>query len=110
MTGPADRLSAGGSAAGAEPIVELIGVHKHFGANHVLRGIDIEVGHHEVVCFIGGSGCGKSTLLRCVNALEPIQAGLIRVAGEAASGPGSTSTSCARRSASCSRATTCSPT
>ncbi len=70
------------------PFVEIMGVHKHYGANHVLRGIDVNVGRHEVVCFIGASGCGKSTLLRCVNALEPIQAGLIRVAGEPASGPG----------------------
>jgi len=70
------------------PYVEFVGVHKHYGPNHVLRGIDLDIGHHEVVCFIGASGCGKSTLLRCVNALEEIQQGQIRVAGEAASGPG----------------------
>jgi polar amino acid transport system ATP-binding protein len=82
-----DTGGRAGSAPG-DPIVEFIGVHKHFGINHVLRGIDLSVGHHEVVCFIGASGCGKSTLLRCVNALEEIQEGEIRVAGEPASGPG----------------------
>jgi polar amino acid transport system ATP-binding protein len=48
----------------------------------VLRGIDLEVDEHEVVCLIGASGSGKSTLLRCVNLLEPIDAGRIVVAGD----------------------------
>ena len=48
----------------------------------MLRGVDLEVGEHEVVCLIGASGSGKSTLLRCVNLLEPVQAGRIVVLGE----------------------------
>jgi polar amino acid transport system ATP-binding protein len=52
-------------------------VHKSFGDNKVLRGIDLEVAEHEVVCLIGASGSGKSTLLRCVNLLEPLDSGRI---------------------------------
>jgi polar amino acid transport system ATP-binding protein len=58
------------------------GLHKSFAKTEVLRGIDLEVAEHEVVCLIGASGSGKSTLLRCVNLLEPIDAGRIVVAGE----------------------------
>jgi polar amino acid transport system ATP-binding protein len=58
------------------------GVHKSFGETEVLRGIDLSVADHEVVCLIGASGSGKSTLLRCVNLLEPIDSGRILVAGE----------------------------
>ena len=68
--------------------LELRGVEKRFGDNLVLRGIDLDVGEHQVVSLIGGSGCGKSTLLRCINALEPINAGTIRVEGKLISGPG----------------------
>ena len=53
------------------------GVHKAFGRKPVLRGIDLQVEPHQVVCLIGASGSGKSTLLRCVNLLEPIDAGRI---------------------------------
>jgi polar amino acid transport system ATP-binding protein len=60
----------------------LDGVHKSFGQREVLRGIDLTVAEHEVVCLIGASGSGKSTLLRCVNLLEPIDAGRIVVEGE----------------------------
>jgi polar amino acid transport system ATP-binding protein len=60
----------------------LDGVHKSFGRLEVLRGIDLALGEHEVVCLIGASGSGKSTLLRCVNLLEPIEAGRIVVEGE----------------------------
>jgi polar amino acid transport system ATP-binding protein len=59
----------------------LEGVHKSFGRNEVLRGIDLDVAEHEVVCLIGASGSGKSTLLRCVNLLEPVNAGRIVVEG-----------------------------
>jgi polar amino acid transport system ATP-binding protein len=59
----------------------LDGVHKSFGRLEVLRGVDLAVGDHEVVCLIGASGSGKSTLLRCVNLLEPIDAGRIIVEG-----------------------------
>jgi polar amino acid transport system ATP-binding protein len=68
--------------------LELRDVHKHFGANHVLRGVDLTVEEHQVVCLIGPSGCGKSTLLRCVNALEPIDGGSIWLDGERVSGRG----------------------
>ena len=57
------------------------GLHKSFGALEVLRGIDLSVADHEVVCLIGSSGSGKSTLLRCINLLEPIDAGRIVVGG-----------------------------
>jgi polar amino acid transport system ATP-binding protein len=62
--------------------VELEGVRKSFGKLEVLRGIDLAVEEHEVVCVIGASGSGKSTLLRCVNLLEPVTSGRILVAGE----------------------------
>jgi polar amino acid transport system ATP-binding protein len=58
------------------------GLHKRFGRNEVLRGIDLTLAEHEVVCLIGASGSGKSTLLRCVNLLEPVDAGRIVVAGD----------------------------
>jgi polar amino acid transport system ATP-binding protein len=58
------------------------GVHKSFGKLEVLRGIDLALEEHEVVCLIGASGSGKSTLLRCVNLLEPIDSGRIDVGGE----------------------------
>ena len=56
-------------------------MHKSFGHVEVLRGIDLAVRPHEVVCLIGASGSGKSTLLRCVNLLEPIDSGRILVHG-----------------------------
>jgi len=59
----------------------LDGVQKSFGSLEVLRGVDLAVADHEVVCLIGASGSGKSTLLRCVNLLEPIDAGRIVVEG-----------------------------
>jgi polar amino acid transport system ATP-binding protein len=64
------------------PALVLDGIHKSFGKLEVLRGIDLELAEHEVVCLIGASGSGKSTLLRCVNLLEPIDAGRIVVHGE----------------------------
>jgi polar amino acid transport system ATP-binding protein len=64
------------------PILRLEGVRKSFGDNLVLDGIDLEVPTGEVLVVIGPSGSGKSTLLRCVNLLEPIQAGRIFFEGE----------------------------
>jgi len=61
--------------------VRIEGVHKRFEKLEVLRGIDLAVGEHEVVCLIGASGSGKSTLLRCINLLEPIDAGRILIGG-----------------------------
>ncbi|HSF61353.1 MAG TPA: ATP-binding cassette domain-containing protein, partial [Gaiellaceae bacterium] len=57
-------------------------LHKSFDKLEVLRGIDLELAEHEVVCLIGASGSGKSTLLRCVNLLEPVDAGRIVLPGE----------------------------
>jgi polar amino acid transport system ATP-binding protein len=68
--------------------VEIENLHKSFGKLEVLRGIDLEVAEHEVVCLIGASGSGKSTLLRCINLIEPIGAGRIFVAGQEVTAPG----------------------
>jgi polar amino acid transport system ATP-binding protein len=57
------------------PKLQARGVHKAFGGEQVLTGVDLEVAPHEVVCVIGSSGSGKSTLLKCVNLLVPIDAG-----------------------------------
>ena len=62
--------------------IDVRGLHKSFGDNHVLRGIDFHVGRGEVVCVIGPSGSGKSTLLRCVNRLEEASEGSILIEGE----------------------------
>jgi polar amino acid transport system ATP-binding protein len=78
--------SAAGAAGGSA--LRVTGLRKSFGALTVLDGIDLEVANHEVVCLIGASGSGKSTLLRCINLLEPIQAGRIEVAGEEITRPG----------------------
>ena len=61
--------------------VDIRGLHKSYGDNEVLKGIDLEVKPGEVVCLIGPSGSGKSTLLRCVNLLEQPNAGVIHVGG-----------------------------
>jgi polar amino acid transport system ATP-binding protein len=68
--------------------LEVRDVHKRFGPIEVLHGVDLAVNEHQVVCLIGPSGCGKSTLLRCVNGLETIQGGEIRLEGDRVSGPG----------------------
>jgi polar amino acid transport system ATP-binding protein len=68
--------------------LELHGVSKSFGQHQVLKGIDLEVAEHGVVCVIGVSGSGKSTLLRCVNLLEPIDEGRIVVEGRDVTAPG----------------------
>jgi polar amino acid transport system ATP-binding protein len=61
--------------------IRIHGLHKSFGELEVLRGIDLAVAEHDVICLIGASGSGKSTLLRCVNLLEPIDRGRIVVEG-----------------------------
>ncbi|MGW2279716.1 amino acid ABC transporter ATP-binding protein [Streptomyces sp. NBC_01335] len=63
-------------------MVKSEGVHKSYGASHVLKGIDLEVAPGEVFCLIGPSGSGKSTFLRCINHLEKINAGRLSVDGE----------------------------
>ena len=67
--------------------IRIEGLHKSFGANEVLKGIDLTVATHEVVCLIGASGSGKSTLLRCVNLLEPIDSGRISLWGQEITAP-----------------------
>jgi len=62
--------------------LRLEGIHKSFGKLEVLKGIDLSVADHEVVCLIGSSGSGKSTMLRCINLLEPVDAGRILIHGE----------------------------
>ncbi len=71
MTTPPDR-----------PALQIENLEKSFGSTAVLRGIDLTVAEHEVVCVIGASGSGKSTLLRCINLIEPIDAGRIVIEGE----------------------------
>jgi polar amino acid transport system ATP-binding protein len=68
--------------------IRLDGVHKRFGQLEVLRGIDLAVAEHDVICLIGASGSGKSTLLRCVNLLERVDAGRIVVNGNDVTAPG----------------------
>ena len=64
--------------------MRAVNVHKSFGGNEVLKGIDIDVAAGEVVCLLGPSGSGKTTFLRCINQLETIQGGRIWVDGELA--------------------------
>ncbi len=73
---------------GEAPTLSVEGVRKSFGENEVLKGIDLPVEPHEVVCLIGASGSGKSTLLKCVNLTEPVDAGRIVVEGEEITAPG----------------------
>ena len=68
-------------------VVDIVGLHKSFGANEVLKGIDLQINEGEVVCLIGPSGSGKSTLLRCVNLLETPSAGDITLLGAEVTDP-----------------------
>ena len=67
----------------ANTMLELTGIHKAFGDNQVLRGIDLVVDKGEVVAVLGPSGSGKSTMLRCINHLETIDKGDIHIKGQA---------------------------
>jgi polar amino acid transport system ATP-binding protein len=62
-------------------LVRISGLHKHFGANHVLKGVDLDIEEGEVVAIIGRSGSGKSTLLRTINGLETFDDGSIQIEG-----------------------------
>ena len=70
----------------ADAMLKLEGVHKRFGELEVLRGVDLDVSRGQVVCVLGPSGSGKSTLLRCINLLEPPDAGRILVEGKEITG------------------------
>ncbi len=70
-----------GHDSAIRPMVAIEGLHKSFDKLEVLRGIDLVVAPHEVIGLIGSSGSGKSTLLRCVNLIEPIDAGRIVIDG-----------------------------
>ncbi len=63
------------------PLITINQIHKSYGENHVLRGIDLDINQGEVVSIIGKSGSGKSTLLRCINGLEGYQDGSIKLGG-----------------------------
>ncbi|MFE3761925.1 amino acid ABC transporter ATP-binding protein [Streptomyces sp. NPDC059104] len=80
QTPPADTAPAR-TPPTDRPEIEIRDLHKSFGDNHVLRGIDLDVAPGEVVCVIGPSGSGKSTLLRCVNLLEEPSRGTVHVGG-----------------------------
>jgi polar amino acid transport system ATP-binding protein len=67
--------------------IKIDELHKSFGSNEVLSGINLAVAAHEVICLIGASGSGKSTLLRCINLLEPIDSGTITLLGQQITGP-----------------------
>ena len=69
-------------ASSEGPIVQLTGVNKHYGALHVLNGINLEVTKGEVVVILGPSGSGKSTLCRAINRLETIDEGTIKIDGK----------------------------
>lgn len=82
------QLGAGAAAAGAadggekDVLLSVEHLHKAYGDHVVLDDISLEVKRGEVIVIIGPSGCGKSTFLRCLNALEPIQGGSVKVAGK----------------------------
>ena len=92
VMGRTDRGDSSGAetppAGDAAQALRVEGLRKAFGTNEVLRGIDLSVATHEVICLIGASGSGKSTLLRCVNLLERIDAGTIYLDGQPITGPG----------------------
>jgi len=89
VTGPgAGEAGAGGAVVAGAEAIRFEDVHKSFGANPVLAGLDLSVATHEVICLIGASGSGKSTLLRCANLLEPVGSGRIWLWGHDITAPG----------------------
>jgi ABC-type polar amino acid transport system ATPase subunit len=85
--GPESGLEARVDPAASAPVLELVGLRKRFGEHEVLRGIDLTLHRHEVICVIGASGSGKSTLLKTVNLLEGIDDGQIFLQGSDISDP-----------------------
>ena len=88
MSGRVATIANVEDGAGGRPIISFEDFHKHFGSNHVLRGIDLDVAVGEVVVIAGPSGSGKSTLIRCINKLEIISAGRLVVDGMHVESPG----------------------
>jgi polar amino acid transport system ATP-binding protein len=82
MTDPDGSPGPAASPVPEGAALQIEGLRKSFGAIEVLKGIDLSVATHEVVCLIGASGSGKSTLLRCTNLLEPIDSGRIFLFGQ----------------------------
>ncbi|VWX61772.1 histidine/lysine/arginine/ornithine transporter subunit; ATP-binding component of ABC superfamily [Burkholderiales bacterium 8X] len=81
----AQRVASGASSAeqsAAAPCIRVVGLHKRFGDQEVLKGISFDVHRGTVLSMIGASGSGKSTLLRCINRLETPSAGDILIEGE----------------------------
>lgn len=72
-------MSLSAKTLGSTPIIEINSLRKSFGSQEVLKGIDLQIAHGEVVSIIGKSGSGKSTLLRCINGLEEFQQGTLTV-------------------------------
>ena len=99
MAPPADVGAGVEPNRRADPVPKLVmdRVDKWFGPKQVLDRFDLAVGEHEVVCLIGPSGCGKSTVLRCIDLLEPIDAGAIRFDGVDVTGPGTRANDVRRR-------------
>jgi len=83
VTEPRDPFAKPGALTptGATPIVRVVDLQKFYGANHVLKGVTLEIYPRETICLIGKSGSGKSTLLRCINFLEEPTVGFIEVDG-----------------------------
>jgi polar amino acid transport system ATP-binding protein len=82
VTETSTTTPSGGDDTRRRPLVQAEGVRKSFGQVEVLKGIDLEVSEGEVLCLVGPSGSGKSTFLRCINHLERIDGGLLRVDGD----------------------------
>ena len=83
-----DQAQNDAPAFASQEAIRLEDVHKSFGDLEVLRGIDLSVAPHQVICLIGASGSGKSTLLRCVNLLESVNRGRILLWGQDVTAPG----------------------
>lgn len=82
MSSTTSTIPEPGRPALGTPMVQISGLHKEFGALHILKGIDLQITSGEVCVLLGPSGSGKSTLLRCINQLETFEAGEIRVGGD----------------------------